>query len=220
MLPTYRHIINPKLKHTYLKLDEEGNLIIRSPKVSQSYLEKLLISKAAWIANAQQRFHAKKGKMPTFLHDSQLHYLGNTYPLILKPNTSPKTKLTFIDDTFILGYTTYDEQTFQRHIDYFYKEKAAHHIPLLVEKWSHAMALYPRQIVFRKTKRQWGSCSSKNILSFNTMMMKLPLDVIEYIVVHELVHIKHKHHQKPFWQLVESTLPDYKQRIAELKTYI
>lgn len=51
------------------------------------------------------------------------------------------------------------------------------------------------------------------------MMMKLPQDIIEYIVVHELAHIVHKHHQKSFWSLVEKHLPDYKQRIAVLKHY-
>ena len=81
------------------------------------------------------------------------------------------------------------------------------------------MALVPTNIRFRKTKRQWGSCSGKNVLSFNTMLMKLPLSVIQYIIVHELAHIKHKHHQKSFWKLVEEHLPDYRQRVAELHTY-
>jgi len=49
--------------------------------------------------------------------------------------------------------------------------------------------------------------------------MKLPLNVIEYIVVHELAHIKHKHHQKDFWKLVEYYLPNYKLYVKELKNY-
>ena len=51
------------------------------------------------------------------------------------------------------------------------------------------------------------------------MMMKLPQNVIEYIIVHELAHISHKHHQKPFWDLVAKHLPEYKMHIAILKTY-
>ena len=92
-------------------------------------------------------------------------------------------------------------------------------IPLLVDMWSGQMVITPTNIRFRKTKRQWGSCSGKNVLSFNTMMMKLPQDVIQYIIVHELAHIKHKHHQKSFWNLVEQYLPDYKQHVTELHTY-
>jgi len=220
ILSQYRHIVNPKLKHTYLKFDEEGNLIIKSPKVSSAYIEKLLISKAAWIAKAQQKFHEKKGKIPTFSIDSKLYYLGQAFPLVLKPHSTSRTTLIHDTDTFILHYGTYDEKLFARHIDRFYKEAAACIIPPLVEKWMHKMALYPKDIVFRKTKRQWGSCSSKNVLSFNTMMMKLPPDVIEYIIVHELSHIKHKHHQQPFWDTVETHLPHYRMLVRELKTYI
>ena len=85
--------------------------------------------------------------------------------------------------------------------------------------WAENINLSPAYILFRKTKRQWGSCSAKNVLSFNTMIMKLPPDVIEYIIVHELSHIKHRHHQKAFWQLIERYLPDYKRRVQELMTY-
>ena len=108
---------------------------------------------------------------------------------------------------------------FQKHVDNFYKEEATQFIPLLVAKCSEKMALSPTSIRFRKTKRQWGSCSGKNVLSFNTMIMKLPQSVIQYIIVHELAHIKHKHHQKSFWNLVELHLPDYKQHVTELHTY-
>jgi predicted metal-dependent hydrolase len=81
------------------------------------------------------------------------------------------------------------------------------------------MQLFPEAIRFRKTKRQWGSCSGKNVLSFNTMLMKLPEEVIAYVVVHELAHIAHKHHQRSFWKLVGQHMPDYEAHIAELHTY-
>ena len=81
------------------------------------------------------------------------------------------------------------------------------------------MGVVPNKLSFRKTKRQWGSCSAKNDLSFNTMMMKLPQDVIQYIIVHELAHITHKHHQKTFWECVEAYLPEYKTQVKELKNY-
>ena len=104
-------------------------------------------------------------------------------------------------------------------MNHFYKEEAKQFIPVLVERWSEIMELQPNKISFRKTKRQWGSCSGKNDLSFNTMMMKLPHDVIQYIIVHELAHIKHKHHQKSFWKEIEKYMPEYKQHVTELKKY-
>ena len=220
LLPAYTHIVNPKLKHIYLKFDDEGNLIIKSPKVSPSRIEALLLKKSAWINRAREKIATKKGRRIDFSQDTELYYLGIPYPIKLVSHPKKRTILLQNEKAFELRYHRYDENLFGQKIDSFYKEQAKIHIPPLIEKWSKRMDLMPTRITFRKTKRQWGSCSAKNALSFNTMMMKLPQNVIEYIIVHELAHIRHKHHQKAFWELVETYLPDYKKRVRELKTYI
>jgi len=219
ILPTYSHVVNNKLKHTYLTFDNDGNLIIKSPKVSQSYIEKLIINKSLWINKSREKILQKKGKVTNFSKDSSIYYAGDLYLLELKEHSKKRTKLCFDGENFTIYYNHYDEDIFQRHIDNFYKEKAKEDLPLIIDKWAKCMGLEYGKISFRKTKRQWGSCSSKNNLSFNTMIMKLPKKVMEYIVVHELAHIKHKHHQKSFWALVEDYLPNYKDDVSTLKKY-
>jgi len=219
LLPSYRHIVNKKLKHTYLIFDEEGNLVIKSPQVSQKYIEILLLKKSAWIRRSHQKLMQKKGKIHTFTEESNLYYRGMAYPLVMKKHDKKRVSLYFDGHHFLLSYANYDEALFHKQIDAFYREKAKEEIPLLLEKWSAIMDLSYNALSFRKAKRQWGSCSGKNNLSFNTMMMKLPPEIIEYIVVHELAHITHKHHQKAFWDCVSDYLPDYRTRIAVLKTF-
>ena len=219
LLPRYTHIINNRLKHTYLTFDEEGNLVIKSPKVSQAYIEKLLLKKSVWINRSREKILEKKGKILDFKDPEELYLYGRSHRLKLEKHTKKRTNLTFKEEEFILYYSDYNEEVFQKHINHFYKKESERFIPPLVERWSEIMGLTPNKISFRKTKRQWGSCSGKNDLSFNTMMMKLPHDVIQYIIVHELAHIKHKHHQKAFWQEVEKYLPEYKQHVTELKKY-
>jgi predicted metal-dependent hydrolase len=90
----------------------------------------------------------------------------------------------------------------------------------MVEKESLRMGLYPSRISFRKARSRWGSCSTANAISFNYLMMKLPRKLIEYIIIHELAHIEHKHHQKAFWELVGRYCPDHRSRRNELKTYM
>ncbi len=122
-----------------------------------------------------------------------------------------KTKL------FILGQT-YDKDILSGiNIDIFYKNKAIEIIPPLVSLWSKKMSLYPTHIGFRKNKSRWGSCSSKDRITFNTQLIKTPIEFIEYVVVHELAHIEHKNHSKSFWNLVKEYLPDYKQRQDMIK---
>jgi len=219
LLPHYIHLVNPKLKHIYLTFNNMGELVIKSPNVSQRQIEQLLLKKASWIRYSQKKFHAKKGKSIDFSQECTLYFLGESHTLELVVYEKKRTQLLFDGDMFRLYYSLYDENIFQRHIDNFYKEEAKQYIPEIVDKWANIMEVTTEHIGFRKTKRQWGSCSSKNNLSFNTMMMKLPLDVIQYIIVHELAHIKHKHHQKAFWQFVEKYLPNYKKEVKELKNF-
>ena len=218
LLPTYNHIINPKLKNIYLSFNSRGEIVIKSPKVPIERIEKLIISKALWIEKARHRLTQKKGQL-NFQENRFIYYLGHPYTFTYNENIS-KTTLVFNDGSFILSHKVYDETVFIRQIEKFYLEKAKMTLPGLVDLWANKMQLAPSGIKFRKTTSQWGSCNSKNILSFNTMMMKLPQHLIEYIIVHELCHIVHKHHQKSFWEMVERFMPNYKQLRIELKSYI
>ena len=92
------------------------------------------------------------------------------------------------------------------------KEETAAIVLPLVEKWSAIMMLYPTHVGFRHNRTRWGSCSGKNRLNFNTRLATMHPDFVEYVVVHELAHIKHKNHSKDFWAEVEKFLPDYKRR--------
>ena len=219
LLPQYTHIVNPRLRHTYLSFDVSGNLIIKSPKISQYYLEQLLLKKAKWITQTREKILKKKGRKPNFDNDCVLCFLGKEIKLTLVPYEKKRTRLILDDKGFQIFYNHYDEISFLRQIDTFYKKEAERTIPQIVEYHAKQMGLSPLEVRFRKTKRQWGSCSAKNIINLNTMLMKLPEEVIAYVVVHELAHIRHKHHQRSFWKLVEQHMPDYKAHIAKLHTY-
>ncbi len=133
-------------------------------------------------------------------------------------------KITIEDDEFMYFgkiekkdiYKLYDEDS----VNKFYKEKAGDYINFLVDKFSKKMQLYPTKVSFRKNKRTWGTCNFKNELRFNFLLMKYPLEIIEYVVIHELAHIKHKNHSKDFWGLVEIYCKDYKSREKLFKTFL
>ena len=107
-----------------------------------------------------------------------------------------------------------------KNVDKFYRISIEEIIPPLVEKYSKLMNLYPTSIKYRKNKRTWGSCNYKNGLNFNTQLCKFPIEIAEYVVIHELAHIKHKNHSRKFWDLVEVYCPNYKQRETLFKTLL
>jgi len=100
-----------------------------------------------------------------------------------------------------------------------FKEKLPPVVLHYVKIYSQKMNLHPSGISFRFNKTRWGSCSPKNSLSFNYYLAQLPKDLIEYVVVHELAHIKHKNHSKNFWDEVEKYLPDVKEKRKKLREF-
>lgn len=97
------------------------------------------------------------------------------------------------------------------------KKKAKEIIAPIVLKYSEIMKLYPTAVKINFAKTRFGSCSPKNSINFSAYLLNCPLDAVEYVVVHELAHIKYKNHSKEFYILIEKYLPDYKDRIKLLK---
>lgn len=97
------------------------------------------------------------------------------------------------------------------------REKAEHLLPELTERYSAVMGLKPTSVKITSAKKRFGSCSGKNGICFSWRLMAYPLPAIEYVVVHELAHIKHHNHSAAFYKLIERYMPDYKSRQALLK---
>lgn len=96
-------------------------------------------------------------------------------------------------------------------------EKALEVIPKRVAYYAKQMGVTYGRITIRNQKTRWGSCSSKGNLNFNCMLMLLPPEIQDYVVVHELCHRKEMNHSSSFWAEVEKVLPDYQTRRKWLK---
>lgn len=124
------------------------------------------------------------------------------------------------DEFLYLGVRKKLEDFKIKNLDTFYKKEIIKYLPDLVDIYSKKMNLIPSSLKYRKNKRTWGSCNYKNGLNFNILLMKFPIELMEYVVIHELAHIKHKNHSKKFWDLVEEFCPDYKQREKIFKNFL
>ena len=98
------------------------------------------------------------------------------------------------------------------------KRKAWEYIPSRVDYFANIMGVTPSNVSINRAKTRFGSCSSKKRLNFSCNVMRYPNDVIDYVIVHELAHIKELNHSKRFWAIVESVMPDYKEKQRILKT--
>ena len=100
-----------------------------------------------------------------------------------------------------------------------YRKAAKEYIPGRVAHFHQFTGGVYDKVVIRDQKTRWGSCSSNGTLSFNYRLMLAPPQILDYVVVHELCHLKHMNHSPEFWAAVEKVLPDYKERRKWLKEH-
>ena len=124
------------------------------------------------------------------------------------------------DEFLLLGEKKKYENYKIKNIDTFYRGEIEKILPQKVDEFSKKMNLFPTSISYRKNKRTWGSCNHKNGLNFNILLMKFPIEVMEYVIVHELAHIKHKNHSKDFWNLVAVYCSNYKEVEKLFKNFL
>ncbi len=102
-------------------------------------------------------------------------------------------------------------------IDRWYRREARSRIEAAVARESERLGLYPTKVTIRDQRTRWGSCSTSGTLSFNWRLVIGPVETLDYVVVHELTHLRHHNHSKDFWNALTNAMPDWKPRAAWLR---
>jgi predicted metal-dependent hydrolase len=98
-----------------------------------------------------------------------------------------------------------------------HKEKARELVHARLAHWNEFYKYTYKRVAIRNQRSRWGSCSTQQNLNFNYRLVFLPLELVDYVVVHELCHLAHFNHSQNFWNLVAQAIPDYEKRMFELK---
>tara|TARA_B110001452_G_scaffold251542_1_gene240676 strand:+ start:1217 stop:1876 length:660 start_codon:yes stop_codon:yes gene_type:complete len=202
---TPHKIIKSKRKTLSLSINENAELIVRAPnQISNKRIEEFIIEKSKWINKNKNLMQSRINEM----NNSQSNYLflGNIYPLI-KVNEDPN-KIDFNGTEFITSIENQD--TFKASLKSWYKIKFKEIAIPRLNYFSDKYNLKINQVRFKNQKTLWGSCSSKNNINLNYLLVMAPMIVIDYVIIHELVHTVHKNHSENFWNAVEAIMPDYK----------
>jgi hypothetical protein len=142
----------------------------------------------------------------------QYHTLGET--IRFRGECLPITQFSHLDETLKKAKNTID---IEKYYSLFYKNEAHLTLPSRITHYARKMNLHPKEIRFKKMRRRWGSCNSEGVVTFNTMMMQLSYIHIDYIIVHELAHLKHMNHSCEFHSVVRSILENERILRRELK---
>ena len=205
-------IIRSKRKTLSLTINENAELIIRAPKrLSIEKIQDFINEKENWI-NRKKRLIENQIKDVTSNHNKLL-YLGNLFPINVEQNASKE--LFFTGEEFIANSIEPDSLSLA--IKKWYKNKFREIALPRVAYFANKHNLMVNQVRIKNQKTMWGSCSSKNNINLNYLLLMAPMGVIDYVIVHELVHTIHRNHSTDFWDSVESIMPEFQEHKRWLK---
>ncbi len=150
---------------------------------------------------------------------SRLTYLGRSYYVTVNIDSSlKKVVIEFNHSSFniFLPERLNNNADIKAAFEFFKKEKAKEKLTPRFNKWVNTTGLEYSGLKFTKLQKQWGSCSTKNNITINWDAIQLPWPLIDYLIVHELVHTKIKNHSKEFWTEVLKHIPNFKELDARM----
>ncbi len=214
---SYQLIRSRKRRKTIsLHIKEDGKIVVYAPYRTPKWeIEKFFNEKESWIVEKRsEKERSIKEAEKAFIWGEKFLFLGELYPLEIQDNNKePPLKLSF-------GKFVLDKNHIEEARDLFikwYKEEAKERIIGRIDYYSKRLQLFPKGVKITSAKYRWGSCSRDDRLSFSWRMIMASFSIIDYILIHELVHIKEKNHSKRFWNYLESVHPDYKKHRLWLK---
>ena len=206
-------LVRSKRKTLALIVESDGTLTVRAPfRMKQSDILGFVDSKKAWIEQKQAQIQILEVQPHQYVEGEKFLFLGDQIPLRILPSGKPTLVL---NDSFNITITALPQA--DSIFEAWYKKQAREILTERVLLFSRNHNFKPGKIRISSAKTRWGSCSAKGALSFTWRLVMAPLNVIDYVVVHELCHLKEMNHSKAFWQHVESIMPDYKLKRKWLK---
>ncbi len=210
-----------------LQIDIHDGLSICAPKhLSIDEVEQTIHKKSKWIIKNIDKISEIKINLSQkeFLAGEKFPLRGRNYKLkiIRKENTEPS--LCFYKGTFtaiIPEAVSYDEyrEILRPLFLRFYHKKSQEILNERVKKYEIYFDKKPEKIRIKELKNTWGTCSGKNNISFNWRLVFAKTSIIDYVVIHELCHLKHKNHSKKFWKNIEKIMSNYKENKEWLRIH-
>ena len=203
-------IIRKNIKNAYIQI-KDGQVIIKAPrKMPEKDIEKLIKEKETWI-NKHLKNQIQKEKD----NKNCIELLGKKYNInVINSNRD----CLEIDGDYANVYTSEDsKEKMDKLIKKLYKKCALKQYSQTTQKMMNLTGLEPDSWQIKDIHSAWGSCSSKRNITLSLNLIQKREELIEYVVLHELCHLKHMNHSQDFWNLVERYMPNYKECRRELK---
>ena len=221
----YSIIKSNRRKTSQITVDKDS-VVVRTPiSKTTSEIKKIVDGKKKWIFRKQLEFQKQNSVIlkPSYLAGSKLPYLGRSLTLKILKNRKTES-VRFKNNIIIVSLKS--KRSSKTQVKKIYQkwlmEKSSKLFETRISKISKKLKLKPRKIIIKNLKDRWGSATSDSTINLNMNLIKAPSSVIDYVILHELCHLKIKGHSDKFWQMVKKFMPNYdeQKRWLELNNVI
>lgn len=218
-------LIRSKRKTIAISFDRDGNLVVKAPYFLKNFeIDAFVQSKAEWIkatairlAREKERHESSRLKLE---NGDTLPYLGEQRVLSVIREDRKRAKVCSAMERILLVVPYEADYEYRRNaLEKWYRKEASDIIEEKASEYAMRLSVSFQDIHIKDTKSRWGSCSGKGNLNFNWRLVMAPEPVLDYVVIHELCHLRYMDHSEHFWNLVAEFCPAYKQYRKWLKEH-
>jgi predicted metal-dependent hydrolase len=209
-----------------IQVTADAKVVVLAPRfASDRDIEALVMKKSEWIIGKQKDLRRMESLHPprTYAAGEEFLFLGVGYALDIHegageqaPRIDPGTWRLIVRTSAGLPEGEKREEI-RAAVFAWYRAEATAILDPRVRLYSREIGVSPKGILVRDQERRWGSCSGSGVLRFNWKLVMAPLRILDYVVVHELCHLKVRNHSPAFWKEVARIVPDYGERRAWLR---
>jgi hypothetical protein len=199
-----------------LQINEQGLTVSMPLRASEKWLHSVLQEKAAWVVDKLENWQSKKAPVQKWADGEAILFRGETFtlrvvPALFKtpPHLTPQELIIHVVDSG-------NQVAIEKAVLQWYKREAMRVFEECIEHFAPLMKHAPRELKLTSARTQWGSCTAQGVVRLNWQLVTMPLQLIDYVVVHELAHLQEMNHSPAFWEVVESVCPDYAKIRKEL----
>jgi predicted metal-dependent hydrolase len=197
-------------------LDSYGNVEVHAPKgTKDEALYRILEDKWEVVLQKSKEMKDKLNgpQEKVYAPGESFLYLGDTYPIQVHQHSSiNKDYVEFDKETLHIYVKQLEDEIIQQALKRFYYQQCKALVEKSINQHQQHFKTKPRSIRISNSNTTWGTCDARRQMTFNWKLAMAPLDVIDYVVVHEMCHMVHLNHDRSFWRLVGKIIPDYKKK--------
>ncbi|QXP72900.1 M48 family metallopeptidase [Tenacibaculum sp. AHE15PA] len=208
----YTILEKEQLKSHYITVEKAAGVVLKGKLISEISAEQLILKKAKWILDKLELVSSIGDE--DIVTGTRIQYLGRKYYVeVIKKEDAEVITIDFTESKFKVYIPQHlnNQQAIKKAFNDFIIVKAKEKIAPRIRKWSKKTGLEFNELKFRQLEKRWGSCTPSNNIIINVDAIKLPFSLIDYLIVHELVHTKVKSHSKEFWAELSKHIQNWKE---------